>query len=257
MIIKLTESCNMGCIHCFSDCVPCDKHMTFETFKKAIDFWKKFSIRLPIIISGGEPTENPEFENFMSYAVYECNRRNPSIITVTTNGEYISNHPEIVEKFPSIMFQIVIDDRYYPRHVNTEKIEKYKNVLVCHDVNDIYPMGRALVNKIPPSNRYKTPKCFNMISITKQLSAMEINPYPSEASLFEQTILALTLNKKFCVPQIDYDGSIKLGESALCPACSNIDKSFNEISEDILRFTCAGCRTLKDNMPDNLKKLID
>ena len=61
---------------------------------------------------------------------------------------------------------------------------------------------------------------------------------------------------KFCTPQIGYDGSIKVGESTLCPPVSHIDKSIDEIEKDIINFKCSGCKEINDKLPDIYRQAI-
>jgi hypothetical protein len=63
---------------------------------------------------------------------------------------------------------------------------------------------------------------------------------------------------RFCTPQIAYDGSIKLGESTLCPKASHIDKPISVIELDLINFTCAcpECHKLLDKLPAEYRATI-
>lgn len=249
MLIKITDKCSMGCNHCLSDCTPnlCD--MEWNTFIDAMGFYDKYckSILKPILISGGEPTESSIFMNAISYLIGKYNN---IPITVTTNGLWLTDNElfvkDIQEFLPNCTFQIVVDDRYYPIHVNeNSSIFKYNNITLCHDVMNIYPQGRALKNNLP--FRAKASKCFNIRAITKQIT---------EPSLLDIFSVMLT-NAKFCTPHIDINGDIKLGESRLCPVCSNIYKSEKEIINDIINFQCHQCDFLNDKLPEIYKKFVE
>lgn len=249
MLIKITDKCSMGCNHCLSDCTPnlCD--MEWNTFIDTMDFYDKYckSILKPILISGGEPTESSIFMNVISYLIDKYNNIS---ITVTTNGLWLINNESFikdVQKFlPNCKFQIVVDDRYYPIHIDeNSSIFKYNNVMLYRNVMNIYPQGRALKNNLP--FRTKASKCFNIRAITKQIA---------EPSLLDIFSVMLT-NAKFCTPHIDINGDIKLGESRLCPVCSNIYKSEKEIINDIINFQCHECDFLNDKLPEIYKKFVE
>lgn len=248
MLIKITDKCSMGCNHCLSDCTPnlCD--MEWNTFIDTMDFYDKYckSILKPILISGGEPTESSIFMNVISYLIDKYNNIS---ITVTTNGLWLINNESFikdVQKFlPNCKFQIVVDDRYYPIHIDeNSSIFKYNNVMLCRNVMNIYPQGRALKNNLP--FRAKASKCFNIRAITKQIA---------EPSLLDIFSVMLT-NAKFCTPHIDINGDIKLGESRLCPVCSNIYKTEREIINDIVNFQCHQCDFINDKLPEIYKNFV-
>ena len=61
MLIMITNRCTMGCSHCMSKCVPEGDDMSFSMFEEALDFSLTRMPMMPVMISGGEPTENPSF----------------------------------------------------------------------------------------------------------------------------------------------------------------------------------------------------
>ena len=76
------------------------------------------------------------------------------------------------------------------------------------------------------------PKCINCILITKQ---------KPEATLKDLVNILLS-NGKVCTPVIAPDGSIKIGESALCPKIASIYDSVPEIMEKIRNAKCRACK---------------
>ena len=255
MLIKITDKCSMGCTHCLSDCKPDGEHMSFETFKKAITFNFDRAGDSPILISGGEPTEHPEFKKFLGYTLtYKklqegANLKRFAPITVTTNGLWLVENMDFVKSLESftndIIFQVVVDDRYYPIHVNEEVLSSSDLITVCHNVPAIYPQGRALQNNIPTQR--KSSNCFNVRAIAKQ-----INP-----NKLEDIIMNQFFRGHLCTPHIDIDGNIKLGESRLCPVCSNIDKSDNEIIDDIINFQCHQCDFINKTLPPMYRRFVE
>lgn len=249
MLVKITESCSMGCSHCLSDCKPCDKHMTLNTLYYVLDFIIKNNISENIIISGGEPTEHPEFEKFIDIII-DTLKSIPrfKMITIATNGfwilENIDKAKEIVNKsdeITNIYFQVSTDSRYYPKKIDlTKRIWREKGFVLCGNcVEQINPMGRALENKIPTDK--KASSCANVIMLSKQLY-LKNNKLPS----FKNIIDTMLVNDKVCTPVINYCGDIFLGESSLCTKCSSIFKDEKNIVKDILNFKCNKCNLNKD-----------
>ena len=64
-----------------------------------------------------------------------------------------------------------------------------------------------------------------------------------------------------CVPVIAPDGSIKLGESALCPPVASIYDTEDVIIDKIKHFHCRQCKIawqkLKENIPIDVSKYND
>ena len=210
MIISITERCKMGCSHCMDDARPdSDKFMTRDMFEKAVTFNIKYDRFVGI--TGGEPTEHPQFWDYMNILVerVSCGMG----ITVFTNGMNITDADidrinELNTKCNNngilILWQVTADKRYYPK-----KIDKYQNwlkldnVMLDTKVPTLAPYGRA---KNHPEWKFtsKAPQCFNIRSIIRTQKSLS------------KAILILRLSQKFCTPQIAYDGSIKVGESTLC-----------------------------------------
>lgn len=250
MLIKITDKCSMGCSHCLSDCTPdlCD--MEWNTFVDAMNFYDKYckNIMKPILISGGEPTESSIFLNVIQYLIDNYSGLIP--ITITTNGIWLTKNEwlvkELEKSLPNCSFQVVVDDRYYPVHVDEDSpIFKYKNVILCNEVAVLYPQGRALDNNL--SCQAKASKCFNIRAITKQMIGKSLT------DIFSMMIM----NAKFCTPHIDINGNIKLGESRLCPVCSNIYKTEEEIINDIINFQCHQCDFLNSKLPKKYRKFVE
>ena len=76
MYIQITERCNMRCRHCCMKATHRGRDMTFDVFKKALEYDDI------IAIGGGEPTVHPEFEKFLLYAI-----ANVDDVWLATNGK--------------------------------------------------------------------------------------------------------------------------------------------------------------------------
>lgn len=249
MMIKITEKCSMGCTHCINDAKPVDKHMNINTFKKAINFFKKYGGAI-VIISGGEPAEHPDFLEYIK--LFMASVPPYVIVCIATNGVWMQNHTyemvELLNKYNErLLVQVTSIDEYYPVKIDTSlPIFKHKSVIVCTEIERMYPQGRALTNNLPypaPSG----PKCANARLIMHQIKVK---------SLRNMISMMLIKNLFVCTPHIGIDDSIKLGESDLCPVCSNIYKSEKEIIQDILDFRCKGCKEALDNLMPQAKAII-
>jgi len=250
MILSITESCSMGCIHCMNDAVSCDKHMDLATFKDSIKFFNKYG-GIELIISGGEPTEHPEWIKFLTYALE--NARGPMNVchvTLTTNGKYFIGNQDLqkymmilMDKYRDFNIQITYDKRYYPEELNFDETFFYLTpVVFCNKVEYIYPMGRAKNNNLPWNS--KASKCFNIRSLVRNLKSLS------------QATLVLATKMKFCTPRINYDGRISLGESSLCPKICNIHEGEQTIVDKICKFKCDGCSIINDNLSKEYKMAI-
>lgn len=246
MMIKITEKCSMGCNHCMNNATSNGSHMDFDTFVKAIDFQKEYGGPF-CIITGGEPTQHPQFVSFLTYAldkIPDC------FFTITTNGLWIQSHSLVVWRILQkhgnrVMFQVTSDEKYYPIHVDlSHPVFQLDNVVVCKKVEHIYPQGRALDNNLEWES--KGSKCFNVRAIANQVMFKDLHT----------VIGMLAVKGKFCTPHISIDGHIKLGESDLCPNCSHIDKTNSEIMDDIINFRCNGCNHVNSQLPKEYLEII-
>jgi molybdenum cofactor biosynthesis enzyme MoaA len=129
-----------------SDCKPSGKHMTMDKFIDAMEFQIQYG-GITCMITGGEPTEHPEFIEMVQLCCSMMKQRygnRSSSVTVTTNGLWLCDNAPFVKmmktKFPNCIFQVVKDDRYYPVSVDEKNnVFTYSNVMLCHDVANIYP----------------------------------------------------------------------------------------------------------------------
>lgn len=252
MMIKITDKCSMGCIHCISDCKPSGKHMRMDTFIDAMNFQIKYG-GITCTISGGEPTENPEFIDMLKLCcsmMKDHYGNRTSAVTVTTNGLWLSDNAPFVKmmrnKYPNCVFQVVVDGRYYPVHVDeSNKVFTYSNVMLCRNVERIYPQGRALKNNL--NWEAKASKCFNIRAMAKQMKSRGL----------DMILAAMNMYGFFCTPHIDIKGNLVLGESSLCPEASNIYKTEDEIIEDFVNFKCHSCDFINEKLPNHLRTFVN
>lgn len=240
MLISITEKCRMGCSHCIDDArSDSNKFMDRETFEKAIDFNLKYDNS--ITITGGEPTEHPQFWEYMDYISHKIESKNNFVVSILTNGMNLSDAdiPKIeqLNKMGHFLFQVSSIKPYYPIAIDlNQKVFHLPNVFISSKLEILQPMGRAKTLK-KSSITAKAPNCFNTRSVMRGQKD------------FHKSIIYLRSIGRFCCPQISYDGHIKVGESTLCPAVAHINDSEKEIISKICAFKCDGCKELLQGLP--------
>lgn len=250
MLISITERCRMGCSHCMDDArADSEKFMTREMFEKAIEFAITHDIFIGI--TGGEPTEHPQFWDYMNILVNKLPNRYG--VTVFTNGMNITDadidriydlNKRCEAKNSKLLWQVTADKRFYPKKIDKyQKWLKLDGVQLDTKLNKISYYGRARNHSEWKFND-KAPQCFNIRSSVRSWKNIDM------------AIVTLRQSLKFCTPQISYDGGIKLGESTLCPVVAHIDDNETEIVKKMCNFKCQGCMTILNKLPDNYKEAI-
>lgn len=255
MIVDITYSCKMGCSHCLSDCKPDGQHMSVQTFKDSLDFMKRNQVSL-WNFSGGEIFEHPQILELLKIIEEKWDKKMP--ITFITNGRELVRNKEIynavsnlVKKYGKkyILIQVTDDERFYPDRLSEKEkywLNKIVSLIDCvpGDKKDrnkcLYPQGRALQNFSEKNWNTVAPKCTNVRLLVKQ-------GCPS----FKSLIYLLTVNGKMCTPMIAPDGSIKLGESALCPPVASIYDDDKTILEKIKESKCHSCKYSWERLKEN------
>lgn len=231
MLLKITECCSLGCTHCLNDNKPDGEHMSERILMDSLNFIMKNAPKCELIVSGGEPTEHPDFLNFMRKILSLYHKP----VIVATNGFWLLDHQQEaidLTKYGTV-FQVSTDRRYYPKRLpEHKKLWRLPGFEYCDDcVEMLTPQGRA---KRMPHQRIG-PSCFNLRAMYKQI---EIN------GLLE-LIKNMEAHSKFCTPAIHVDGGISLGESDLCPRPVTIYDEEMIILKKIGDFKCNGCDNIK------------
>lgn len=245
MVIDLTYACSMGCSHCMSDCKPDGEHMSLETLKDALEFYKKHGIS-HIILSGGELFEHPQIIECLELCAQYRGALIP--LMLITNGRKLSSDLSLLGEFQkfvnkigrkSVLIQVTDDPRFYPTSLDKKQryrleklgasIEVVPGKLDHPDVC-LYPQGRALENY--PDSEWNTiaPKCVNCRLLVRQ-----------GITSFGNLVMTLSMRQKLCTPTISPSGDIKLGESRLCPPVASIYDPEDVIIEKINSFGCKKC----------------
>jgi hypothetical protein len=226
MLVRITNSCTMNCSHCMIDANPNGEHMTRDIFLNAILFSIRYDPSM-LFISGGEPTDHPDFIEYIQIAKLYQRRYNIPYILVASNGLFLENESYAEEVLNlGVHFQITNDSRYYP-----QKIRKIEHPYLLYEdtLRQIAPIGRAVINnlEIPP----QSPMCFNLRS-----SCIHFQDF------FRAIYQLRTLpNPKFCSPSINVDGTISMGESNACYKIGTINSTGEKIIANINAMKCGKC----------------
>ena len=202
----------------------------YEQVLKFID-WLEFPF---IMLSGGEPTLNPEFMTMLHMAL---DKELKTI--VLSNGTFLENDTLTKELLKTgVSIQITNDDRFYPRPV---PIIEHPQIMYEHRIRMISPFGRALTNKLPMNRQ--SPLCFNLRSIGRHVRN------------FKEAIALLRNMHKFCIPSINIDGTIAAGEMSTCTTIGTVYDSNTILTDKLCSMICERCG-LVNNLTPQLKEAV-
>lgn len=140
-----------------------------------------------------------------------------------------------------VLIQVTDDPRFYPDPLSSNEkywLSKLGAIIEAVPSNPddqsrcLYPQGRALINYSDSNWNTVGPKCINCILITRQVPSIT----------FTNLVISLLAHGKVCTPVIAPDGSIKIGESALCPPVATIYDSDSDIINKIRNSKCRSCK---------------
>lgn len=222
MLVRITDYCTMGCAHCMINASKQGKHMDKKTFRDTLKFIKP--IDLILFLSGGEPTQHPEFLEFLE--IVNDHGFDPEAVLIMSNGTFLEDktYTDKILDF-GYRIQVTNDSRFYPK-----TIIKIDHPLITYvdRINQVSPFGRALKNRIPVTQKY--PECFNLRSIAYCKTT------------FSDVIDVLRiLAKKYCTPAINTDGSISAGETPFCGRIGTIYSTDEELMKGIRSLSCNNC----------------
>lgn len=247
MLIQITNTCRMGCPHCFDDATPEPNHMSMETFAKALDFSEMIGVRA-IVISGGEPTENPEWSEMISGAADRFQS-----VSVPTNGAWLfspsKRHQmtEILRQKKNVKLQVSSFPGLYKDHEKTvAEVKEYAQEL----------KALGLKKRMYLETDRKTIDC-KMIALGRCATNPELSEIAKNSSCTTSCLTASVMSAQlrldgaveileerghFCKPMVGFDGCIRFSESCLCPAFANVEESIDVIFEKARSWRpCGGC----------------
>lgn len=250
MLIKVTNYCSMGCSHCMEDSTVAGKHMTRETFLKALQLTAKveaeaWGIGCPpnILLSGGEPTEHPDILTLIQ-DVFSSG----FIPILISNGSWIANK-ELREnilrpEWDRLFIQVTNDKRFYPsqiEHVEDSRIS-YVDALTA-----MLPLGRYVGKKSELPTK-KAPSSFNLRSATRSLGDIR------KAIAVMRSRAAVGMSGH-CSPSISSDGDMMAGETRNCFKIGNVDSTPEELTKALINMKCNKCG-LESNLSMEHKRAI-
>lgn len=236
MLIQITNTCSFGCPHCLQDCIAEPQHMSGGLFRNALILSKMAKCQF-LMISGGEPTDHPDWEKYVNLA---CNNSDMQVVMLITNGRWLGTNKEdvvlkLLKKYPLFFVQVSNDPRYYPdwsRKTIPERFALFKEK--CGE-----ELGMCHVDSSIGSNEFERVALIREISDLKALGrAAEVKTlrkvaksYPSTTSCAASALIAaqakgdlvLTISllektMKWCRPLVDWRGGVHWSESWLCPS---------------------------------------
>ena len=241
MLIKITNSCAMGCSHCMENSLPSTDHMNLKTFMRALDFTEraeceviKAGMPVMMMLSGGECTDNPLIIEMAHQVV-----KRGWVLTILTHGLWLDNvelrNELLRDDWKNVLIQVTNDDRYYPR--KPPKFE-HPRVIYVDKLLVLSTIGRAsrptfdskgLDPRIAPGS-------FNFRSITRSCKSV-----PMAIKLLRaRACLGLA---GFCTPSVTHEGIVVAGESRLCYPIGTVDSSNEELTAAVLSMgSCNRCQ---------------
>ena len=257
MLIKITNYCSMGCSHCMEDSTVAGTHMTRETFLAALglterlegDAWRH-GIPKRILISGGEATEHPDVEWFLSTVIdagYD--------VILITNGMWLDD-PVLRAKilrpeWKHLMVQVTNDPRFYPKQpVNVPTDDP--RVVYVPTLTLLVPLGRMKPTRAHSGKDgvpvRKGPTSFNLRSLTRSLGDVRT----ALTMLRARAALGMSGN---CSPSISSDGTIVAGETSNCFPIGDVYSTAEQVTRALVSMQCNKCG-LVDNLSHEHKLAI-
>jgi sulfur carrier protein ThiS len=237
----------MNCNHCFDNASPDGKHMNFDTFRDSLKFISKSSAKM-ILLTGGEPSEHPQFIEIVELLKRKMER--PELLIIASNGMFLHNKEYTKEILSlGIQIQITNDKRFYPQSV---PVIEHENLCYINEIQHLFPLGRAVTNNLSMDDmevKLVYPKCFNARSIIR---SGHITNFQDLMEFYETRL------QKFCIPSIDVSGGVHIGEADECfqigTVTSNLKSMFNRIKSMEIG-DCNKCG-LEENLKGDYLKIL-
>lgn len=257
MLIQITNHCTMNCPHCMQNSTENGHHMSEEVFKKTLEFGKWSGAWL-YNISGGEPTEHPEFGRFVEILESHLDGIKfpvPGLpaFAVESNGEWArdasktSTVKKVLKSKRLGGFQV---SSFRGLYKNYDFIQKYKKkiealhprmVVVDTGIISMQDLGRAAtsenlsIRKAIEENEHHV-SCLNGCLISKQTDDIQF----LSTNLFQHA--------QNCKPFVDWKGDVHWSESICCPSYGNVlTDDFETVWQNLRKAKpCGRCRLYKN-----------
>lgn len=247
MLLDITNSCHMGCPHCLQCATPEPQHMALETVERAYEFALKAKVTC-IGISGGEPTENPDWSRIV--------RKFASgflSVSFITNGAWLFDQTKteemisLLKEFKNIGIQISSFRGLYKDHEKTcEAVEMFKKMLKKNGLkhrlyfeNDIKVLHMLSLGRAKEHDEYLQQSAADTANTTSCFSSAFA---ALQCQKLSDVIDALEHRGKACHPLVDWKGNLHWSESWLCPSFANIHEPYKDIERKALAWNpCGQC----------------
>lgn len=252
MLIRITNHCVMGCSHCMIEgSGPEGEHMSREVFEDALRLSVKLGSRI-LCISGGEPTEHPEFELYMGALRQLYHRFDYRfMIVVMTNGlfaldsERRAAFDRALVELPCHV-QVTNDPRYYGRDLSlvAHLFERPGWSFTSKLPGGLMPCRRVREHQLDAEHGHeakKYPACTNLACNVGRMG-------------LRNAIQALEFQDRACCPSINVDGTVRLGETDTCLEIGTVTDEPDELEQRINKASCNRCK-LWGNVPTEIAKL--
>lgn len=243
MLYWLTMKCRSGCPHCMQDCKETDTdHATIENTKAFVSFFRKMETK-KLLVSGGEPTEHPDFDKHLAYILENTKRKNP--VSLATNGMLLLDKEKrkalfkLGFKHKNLFVQITNLRGLYPYYEQVaDALHQHSfshiNKLIVPSIVGMQRIGRGeknwdTVKMLSQGYERLAPACFNLYSIGTQ------------SATFKDVLklMSMKLTNSWCTPSVmGATGDIYAGETRFCTKIGNIA----DMGESALKY-------LKEHLP--------
>jgi len=247
LILRITNKCNMNCTHCFDNASPNGKHMDFDNFRDSLKFIPKTGAKM-ILLTGGEPSEHPQFIEIVELLKRKMER--PELLIIASNGMFLHNKQYAKEILSlGIMIQITNDKRFYPQGV---PVIEHENLCYITEINHLFPIGRAVTNNLCMDDmeiKITYPKCFNARSIIR---SGHITSFQDLMEFYEFKL------QKFCIPSIDINGGVHIGETDECFQIGTVRDNPKILFDNIKSLKIGDCNKcgLEDNISGKYRDVL-
>lgn len=248
MLLMITSHCAMGCEHCMQGAMPLGVDMLMETLTKALDFAAFFDPqkRIPLVLSGGEPTGHPHFGVFCKH-ISDAGWS----FAVCSNGLWL-RHGDVreavlrVSELPGFGgMQVYTNASYYPHYAEVKalysqhdadgELAKRKIMLDETPIRAMNDLGRAAKSARALADLEK--HAYHQPCLVAHLLARQI----SDPQRFAET---MALHGHFCTPLVDMNGFVHMSESRFCTDFGSVKRdAFGRIWERMrTENPCCRCR---------------
>lgn len=229
----------MLCPHCMENSGLEPEYMTMATAHLAHKFAKCSGANV-ILISGGEPTEHPEWEAIVKLFL------DFPIVAILSNGMWVDDEEKtrVMRRFlesGKVSCQVTSIPGIYPTLVDIARLKELPNLIIHQDDINIVALGRAAID----------PHWSHMASISAGTMSCFAPALVSAQLPFIQAIQNMEMRGKFCKPLIDWQGNLHWSDSWLCPSFGHISEDFDILARKAHEWRpccrCAGAKKLKNN----------